>query len=263
MSLLTVVANASGRMGLEPLTSVVANTNATAQRLYRLANESGRSLTRRFNWQRMTNEQVFVTVAQEEQSGVMIIDPATGQPKEDPLHPPNPLIQDNVLPADFDRVVNETAYNRSRTRPMDGPLTPQQWQALKSSATPLAFDAYRVRNHKLLIYPAPSAGEHIVFEYVSKNWVITAVNPHEATQDEFRLDTDEFLLDEEMLTLDIIWRYRASAGLNYAEAFRSAELVIADRQSRDGGGHRTLDLSRSVYRPRVMPPTIPEGNWTL
>lgn len=237
MTLLSIAADAATRMGLETLTAVVSATSETAQRLYRLSNESNIALSRRHNWTVLTFEKTFTTVAAETQT-------------------------DTPIPADFDRFVNETMFNRTAKRPLVGPLNAKEWQYQKSLTTSVATDAFRVRGGSFLMVPNPTAGQTVAYEYVSKYRVAVAATPTTGTKTAFTLDDDVALLDEEMITQDVMWRYRASVGLNYAEQFRSAELMIADRISRDGG-RRTLDVARSRAVRWPMAPTIPEGNWTL
>lgn len=234
MSLLSIVRNASLRLGLVPPASVVGNPDETATRLHALANQAGQELVRRHDWQVLTKEKAFTTVAAETQT--------------------------DAIPTDFDRFVDGTAFNRDAKRRLNGPLSAQEWQVQKSLTISILLDAFRVRGNSFLMIPNPTAGETVAYEYVSKYWVDDdADGVGEATS--FVTDTDTALLDEETITADCIWRYQQSAGLGYAETFRIAQIMIADRIARDGG-RRVMDLgyTRAVSRPRM--PNMPEGDWT-
>jgi hypothetical protein len=237
MTLLALCQEVSGRLGLETLSSVASSTNQTARRLFRLSNASGRALARRADWQVMRKEHTFLTVAQYEQTN-------------------------GDLPDDFDRYVQETGFNRTSTRPLAGPLTPQEWQQTQSLTANIApTDSIYIRGNVIYITPAPAAGETVAFEYMSKYWVETAASTTGADATSFANDTDETVLDEEMITLDILWRYTQSRGLPYAEDFRSAELMIADRISRDGIGKRRMQMIKTRFGNRPIPPVVPEGSW--
>lgn len=234
-TLLSLCQDVAGRLGLEQLSSVASTSNQTARRLFRLATASGRSLARRADWQQLRDEFTFTTVATAEQTGA-------------------------TLPADWDRFVVETGYNRTRQRPVAGPLTPQEWQESQARSASLApTDSVYMRGNAIFITPTPAAGQSIYFEYVSKNWAETSGG---VGTDRFAADTDVTLLDEEMSVLDLMWRYNKSRGLPYAEDFRAAELMIADRITKAGLGKRRMQLvKRGVRATRPMPPVIPEGNW--
>lgn len=237
MSLLTICQDASSSLGLEPLSSVVANTNETAQRLYRLANRSGKALLRRHDWQVLTMEHTFTTVAAEEQT-------------------------DTPVPADFDRFITGTFFNRTSKDYLQGPLSAQEWAEQKNLTAAVITDGFRLRGDTIIMIPIPTAGETIAYEYVSKYWVDTDADD---TGDAFAFsaDADASLLDEEMITLDVMWRYLDSAGLSYAEKKRDAELMIADRMARDGG-KRIIDLGyRKMASSEARRPTIPEGGWSV
>lgn len=240
-SLLTICQDAAGRLGLEELNSIASSSNQTARRLRRAANASGRALARRANWQLLRKEHTFLTV----DSG---------------------NLQTNAtLPNDYDRYVQETGYNRTSSRPLSGPLTAQEWQAYKATIGSLApTDSFYIRGNQILMAPIPNAGDEVAFEYMSKWWVDSGPTPDGVGEaDRFSTDLDEALLDEEMMILDIMWRYKQSRGLPYAEDFRSAELMILDRISQDGVGQRRMDMLQRNRRMRPMPPAIPEGSWNL
>jgi hypothetical protein len=234
MTLLTIVQDSMLRMGFSNPASVVGNTDETVGRLFALANQSGRELSRLHQWQILTVEKTFTTVNAEAQT-------------------------DTPIPADFDRFVDETIFNRSKKRRIVGPLTEEEWQVQKSLTASVITDAFRVRGGIFLIIPAPTADETIAYEYISKYWVDNDADG-DGDAVAFAADSETALLDEEMITTDVIWRYRKSAGLNYAEDFRTAQITIAGRIAADGG-RRTLDLGRRRLNQKPRIPYTPEGSW--
>lgn len=79
-------------------------------------------------------------------------------------------------------------------------------------------------------YPAPT-GE-ATFPYISANIVRPATGANKA---EFTADDDTFVLSERLLTLGLIWRYRAQKGLDYSEDMTSFEIALSQAQTRDKG----------------------------
>lgn len=235
MSRLTIVQAARKRIMQYAPTLVTAETSDTAViALGELANQSGKDLVRRHKWTFLQKERVFSALAQE--------------------------IQTSMIPDDFDQFIDETWYNRSKTRKILGPLNPVQWQRRKTLQASPVFESFRVRGSDVLMIPFPSAGDTLVFEYVSRDWVDTN-DDGVGDADTFTADSDAPLFDEELMTLDITWRYLSAQGQAYSEPFRSFEMALADRIARDGGND-TISLTGDMgSSPRV--PHIPEGGWNL
>lgn len=51
----------------------------------------------------------------------------------------------------------------------------------------------------------------------------------------FTADDNEFLLDDRLLTLGLIWRWKAQKGLDYSEDLQTYEIALAQAQVRDRG----------------------------
>lgn len=213
-TLLSIVQDACDRIGLVRPTSVIGSADHQARQLLAMANLEGREQARRHAWQGITFEQTFSTVAQEEQTG--------------------------AIPAGFDRFVPDTIYNRTRTRRLAGPMTPQEWAAYKGSASTVVFDAFRIRGTALLYAPVPGVGETVAYEYVSKYWCASSEDAA-ADQSSFLSDDDVIFLDDELFTQGVCWRFQRSRGLDYAETFAQYELHLATLIGRDGGA-RMLDM---------------------
>ena len=223
-------------MGLSSPATVISNTDETSQRLLALANQAGREISRMHQWKVLTKEKTFTTVAAVVQT-------------------------DTPIPADFDRFINGTWFNRSKYRRIVGPLTAEEWQIQVSLTASTMIDAFRVRGSSFLLTPTPTAGETIAYEYISKYWVDND-GDDAGDQVAFLADDDTSVLDETMITNDCIWRYRKSAGLNYAEDFRTAQMMIAGRVAADGG-QRTLDLGRRRLGDNPRIPYVQDGSWNL
>lgn len=86
------------------------------------------------------------------------------------------------LPADFDRFVMESLWNRAQRWPLIGPTDAGEWQIYKSGiVTSMPRQRYRIKgwsDQQFFLDPTPSTNETIVFEYVSsstikpKAWVL-------------------------------------------------------------------------------------------
>lgn len=234
MSLLTICQAAFVRMGLTSPSAVVTATDQQTQRVLAFAQEEGEELASRWAWQGLQREANFSTVANETQGTLA-----------------------SICGADFNYIVNETIWNRTQRRPIFGPKSQAEWQALKAAFVNGPWYQYRIRQNAILFTPVPGVGDQCYFEWISKNWVIKASDGTGSPI--WTNDADTSYLDERLLTLGIIWRWKSAKGFDYAEDFAKYERAVADAIARDGGKPR-LSLtpgSRDLY-PGVI---VPAGNW--
>jgi hypothetical protein len=240
-TLLEICQAAAGIAGFPTPASIVGTTDETGARLLAVANREGKALAKRTSWQELTKEATFVTLAQENQGAF------------------SSLGSGGVDYSDLNFITPNTIWDRTENIRIYGPLTPQEFQTLKSSTTSGPYWSFRIRGNSILAYPDPTAGNTVAFEYVSKYWVDTngdGVGEAEAWQ----ADTNTTVLDPELMILGLIWRFKESIGEGYAEDFQKYEQEVANAISRSGSS-RTLDLggSSSSNRPGVF---VPEGNWS-
>lgn len=234
MTLLAIIRDVCVAVGVQRPTVVVSSTDQTVLTLLRLAQEEGKALAKRHEWQALQVDHTFTSLAAEAQTG--------------------------AVPSDFEKIVNDTFWNRSRRRPVKGPLSAQVWQSLKATTVPAVQDVFRVVGGVIQILPAPPAGETMAFTYLSKNWCRSEA-PASTPQEAWQADTDAAILPDELHTLGIVWRFMASRGLEYAEAFRTYEGQVAQAISRDGGkGVLVLHDGAGDWRPGVG---VPEGDWAI
>lgn len=214
---------------------VIGSTDQQVRQLLALANEEGASLSKRCDWQALTSQATFITVAAETQTNTPI-------------------------PDDLDRFIPDTFFNRTQQRPMIGPITPQEWQAIASQPVlGFVYLCFREREGSFIITPVPPAGDTIAYEYVSKNWAQSSAGQPKA---DFTSDDDTTYLDEEMFKLGLRWRFKQAKGLQYGQDFDSYERYVSAKAGNDGGT-RALDMSG--YGRYAFPghPNIPQGNFGL
>lgn len=193
MSLLQICKDAADEVGIERPTSVFGSTNPTAQKLYRYANKVGRHLMKNYAWQALRAEHTFSALGQEEQTG--------------------------ILPSDLDRIIPETFWNRSAKVLISGPKSPVDWATLKAENVTLSNTAfYILRGGSIFIYNAPAAGNTLAFDYVKNTW---ARNSGGTPQTSFMADTDTSVIDEELITLGVIYEYLVNDGQPAAAALQT------------------------------------------
>ncbi|HWT40962.1 MAG TPA: hypothetical protein VN081_06915 [Dongiaceae bacterium] len=238
MSLLTIVQNACTRIGIPSPTAVVSSTDAQILQLLALANEEGESLATgtsagtSYDWQALQLEASFVTTATESQGTIESIAPG------------------------FKYIIGGTIWDRTKRLPVYGSLDPQTWQNFKSWGVTSPFPKYRVRGGLLLLMPIPAAGDSYYFEYQTKNWCTSADGVTLKTG--FTADDDVALLDEQIMTAGLIWRWKEAKGFEYAEDFRKYQNRVINAIARDTE-RPVLDMGRRTdSRTGIV---IPIGSW--
>jgi hypothetical protein len=207
MSLLSIIQKVAPRLGLRRPSAVVGSTDLTAQMLLELANEEGDELSRFHDWQALVTERNFTTLAQVAQTNALIS-------------------------TDYDRLPHNVEFwNRTLNLRYAGPTPQRVWQQLQSGVAAGVVGWWRIMGGQLQIYPAPTADQSLVFEYISKNWCASATG---TPQSEFLADADVARIPERLMQLGIRWRWKQARGFDYAEDLETYErerekAAVADR----------------------------------
>jgi hypothetical protein len=119
------------------------------------------------------------------------------------------------LPADFDRPVDNTFWDRSRYWAMRGPLSPQQWQIYKSSVIGRASIQRRFRFRSVYSQGGTQVGGSIGTEGVG--------------------DVPAFRTFEYLIRLSLKYRLLRRLGLSYNEELDEYERQVSKALATDGG----------------------------
>mgnify|MGYP003149821247 CR=1 FL=1 len=231
MSLLTMINGVLATTGVGPQTTVViSSADRTVSTLLALAQTEGRELLERFSWPQTQAEATHTTLNAELQGAMATIAPGFGY------------------------IINQTFWNRTQTQPVTGPLSAEEWQHLKARVATGPFAQYRIKGGNLYAYPAPTAGDTWVFEYQTKYFCQSSGG---TGQEAWAADDDVGVLDEHLMQLGIVWRFRKKNALDYSEDFRSYEQKLANDTARVGG-KKVLDMSGGGGGSGLY---VPEGNW--
>ena len=236
MTLLTLSQNVADFTGFERPTTVIDNTDPIARQLLALAKREGTQLMRATAWPILLKEHTFST-----SSGTAAY----------------------ALPADFDRLVNETVYNRSDNDIFSGPLTPAEYQlqnyGTASSGTTEKFRLKAASNAlKFEIDPTPSSTQTIGFEYVSSYYSQSSGGTGQAA---WAADTDTGILDESLFELGLTFRFKQAHGLSYDQDYREYQLELRQAISRQGS---SPILSMDDARRLIVSPysyNLNDGNY--
>ena len=154
------------------------------------------------------------------------------------------------LPTDMDWQTTQTYWDRAYRWQLLGPLSPQEWQVLKSGISPTGpRRRFRIMNNMFYLDPVPNqTGNTEVFEYTTSNWVQSLTGNSQAG---FLLDTDYTILDDDCIIFGLKWRYKQRAGLDYTQEQQDYDECVERVLSRDGGT-RNLPLNSSASGVRLL-----------
>lgn len=215
MTCLSIVQAACDRLALARPNAVVTSSDPQVRQMLALLNEEGKSLSQETSWQVLRKQATFTTVATEQQC----------------------LLSDVAPGLKF--IVNDTIWNRSLRMPVFGPLSPQVWQQQVAMFYKGPWNQFRVFNNAINFIPTPAVGQTCAFEYETRNWT---------TQDgdSFQSDADTSLIDEDVLTLGLIWRFRQAKGLDFSADLTKYQRQVANLVSRESP-KPILNLAGDVF----------------
>lgn len=125
-----------------------------------------------------------------------------------------------AFPSDFDRLIDGTQWDKSKHWGMLGPLTPQQWEWLRSGWISTGTRIrYRPFGAYFAIWPPLGAEEQLSYEYQSKNWVLVTAGTLPSKQS-FTVDTDTCIFPDALMRLLIKLKYLEAKGLDTTAAYR-------------------------------------------
>jgi hypothetical protein len=229
MTLRTICQTALNRIGSFDIpNAIIGNAAPEARQTLAYANATGQELARKFAWQALLKSYTFTT-----SDGVAEYD----------------------LPSDYLRFANLSFWDRTNEWELLGPATPIQWQTLKSGIIEVTIRRwFRIAQSQFQLHPVPTAADTIAYDYYSKHW---CQSDAEVGQTEFLGDTDISLIDEELMTMGVKWRFLEQKGLPYFEARREFE-EYRDALLADDTPKPLVNMGGEVYVDN-----IPEGNYGL
>lgn len=236
MSLLTICQNASYDVGFVAPASIISNTDADALQLLRFANREVDILRQAHQWNKIIKEGT-VTLSTSD--------------------------QDYALASDFDYMIPNSIWNRNTSRPVITSITSEEWQFEKGwgVGTSISLRA-RIRAGELEFTETISSslnGEVIKYDYASK-WIILASGDSAATKRYFTVDTDTCSLDEELITLGVVWRYKKSKGLPDWQIDQQEYLIQRNKAIARDKGPKRINMQST---PLDIYSNYPEKNYTL
>lgn len=171
-----IISQAAKEMGLitASITDPYASTNGNILQMCALLDSLGRDLAGAFPWSHLVKEYTFSTVA---------------------------ATDNYALPSDFGALIDQSGHDRTNQIDLGGPISSQQWQLLKGTATTVNFTLlFRPWKQKVYFAAGTSTpGSHTVaYEYVS-TWWVKETGQSAANTDTADTNTDTLWIDRQLI----------------------------------------------------------------
>jgi len=214
MTILSVAQDACKVIGLDVPSSLLSSTDREHVELVAIASEMAQRIARGHEWQLFAR-----------------IHTLTG----------DATTEDWSLPTDYDRMPVKAQLWSSA---LDSALSPipdlDRWLSLDIQSFDFVVNAWTIYGGLMHIKPALALAVTVKFFYQS-NLIVAPASGTNKT--DFTLDTDSFRLDEQLLKLGIIWRWKEAKGQAYAEWLDDFEELKERLVARDKGS-RVLRIGR-------------------
>jgi len=215
LTLLSALNEAQRELSLPVTSTIIADGQETQNLLYRLANKAAREVVNsrpEYRLPALEREHTFTTT--------------TGA-----------TLQASGKPSDLKRIIPGTFWNRTSDKKVAGPIDQEEWSI--ANGVPITTNCTQyvmLRYDGLHIWPAPTVAETIAYEYRSTKPVLAVDGT--TYKESFSVDTDSYVLGDELLTLDVVWRYKREKGRDYAESLKDFELALMTTASATSGSRR-------------------------
>lgn len=155
------------------------------------------------------------------------------------------------LPSDYWRMPKEGQIWSTRwQRPMVH-ISNEDWLRLEIRDYDLVVGNWTLFGGQVQYRPALASNENTQWFYVSENIVAPSSGANKAR---FTADDDTFRLDDFVLEMELIWKWREQKGMEYAEDMATAVNALEQAITKDKGARIITQSSRRNVRAKVAYP---------
>lgn len=238
-TLLQIVTSFCERAGVPTPTSVIGSGNQRVTQIRALLEEVGQYLVSEFNFQQLTRDVTFTSIAAESQGLFATIIGSEG--------------------AAFDRIIPGTFFDRTLRKEIFGAMSDRDWQVLKAAMVGGPLYQYRIADGQLLVNPTMEADHTCAFTWVSKNWIVDSGGT--TGKYLFSADTDRPVFNDTLLLMGLRAYWAREKGLPYSDLMIDFE-SRAENESGRSRSSKKLDMAggNNDIVPGIF---VPSGNWNL
>lgn len=209
MTVLSACQQAAVKLNQTVPTSIFSSTDSLAAELALAANEAAEAILGGYDWQKLRTLATF-----------------TGDGATEAFS----------MPADYKRMLKKAKVHSTtwQNALFVAATDEDDWLYTKDIGITGTPGKYIILGGQFQIFPAMPVGETARFYYIS-NLTISASGSTTLTKTAFTADSDGFFIDEKLLRLGIVWRWRANKRMEYAEDLSNFEIAMAEEYGSDKG----------------------------
>lgn len=237
MTILSVAQDAAIKLNRDQPTSLFSTTDPFASELLLCAKDTAESLIKEeHDWRDLTK----LATCQGDASTIVF-----------PFAP--------TIAPDYQRLIKGAKLHslRFRNATFRAAENLDEWLFFKDNLLVGSPGNWVILNKSVQIFPAMPVNDTARFYYISNYY---ALSPVGVPQAKFLTDNDTFALDETLLRLGIVWRWRADKRLEYAEDLKNYEIAKMALIGNDRGnqiitvGSQRVKRSNQVAYPAMLGP---------
>lgn len=163
-----------------------------------------------------------------------------------------------ALPSDFDRIVDQTQWDKSKHWRMIGPVTAQQWQWLKSGYIATAPQIrFRIMANTFQIWPPTTSNDYLGFEYQSNAWALDLTGTAKTS---FTVDTDTCVFPDRLMVLGLKMKFFETKNFDTQALYRDYTSQLDIAKANDMGS-ATLSFAPRVRNMLIGIENVPDTNF--
>lgn len=228
-SLLSIIQTAQAELNLPQSTAVLSSNDQNVVKLVALARAVMDDLLAEYDWQPL---QIRTSI------------PCDG------------VSESYSLPADYERMLNATAFNQSTRFPITGPLTPTEWEwAKNNTAVGTPYVRYRIYGNKFYILPVGTTAT-LNLEYVSSYCVLDAST--QTPKADFTQDSDICMFDHRPMVYGIKLKWKESIGEDTTATLTDYKRALEASKGSDEPGRRLSLVGNQTGFVPITTANIPD-----
>ena len=161
-------------------------------------------------------------------------------------------------PSDFDRQIDRTQWDKTRHWEMLGPESAQQWQWLKSG---FIATGPRLRFRRMggffQIWPPIASAEYLGWEYVSNSWAQSSTGTGKSS---FTVDTDTCIFPDRLMVLGLKLKYFEVKGFDTTALSRDYQDELSIAMANDMGSE-TLSFAPQLSQQLIGVANLPDTGY--
>lgn len=220
-----IINRAVAEIGLNQTTDPVGSTDETFVLAQSLLDSAGQEMVELHQWQNLVRKYEINTLSTD--SG------------------------EYDLPDDFCYMIDQTGWDRTNHVPVNGPLNAQDWTYIegRNLVSQTIYASFRPVQNKVVIFPSPPPdGLKLTFEYISRNWLMTAANG-QSTHDVIKDGGDICLFEPILMIKFLKVKIQDSKGFDSTAARQDFENMFLSRTGKDEGA----EVLNASFNARGIP----------